>query len=760
MRSPDFDEQLSNQSSTDGFRLFGYDGGDVLHLLREHWRQFFWVPVAAGAALIYCLVATPMYTTSAMLYLLPNFDKDLDLKMEENGSANPGDQESLHSIEKAVISDSVILGMVNRLRLREDPGYLMKDLTGKPPLTDAQLLKTVRKRYEAELIPTTRVLKLMVSDPSAERARVIAQTLKEEFLVQLQGHLKKEGIAVQASLKVQGERALEEAMKSESALQDFRVKNPDFLMEQDSDVFQQRVIQYGQELNQAKAASARLKGMVDALMAVDAEKNPFQVFEIAGTKNNSAVSELLRLHTAAETELAAAKQIYGVKNPKYRVAEETLLQVQRSVRSYAKELSESAVSDYNSSVFKAEKLDASLRELQKEFVTFKTKSAQFRGLKAEVDKNWSVHSEIQKKIMNLALAPEVFPMFAIPLSEPVVPDKPSFPSNLKFTGGALVFSLMMIVGLLLWTHRNSLPFIHAGQVEALMGVPVIGVCNRPLAQLPGAPQQEGASKLFGLPVALGCNRTIHLASLGQTENFDWIPVSLGESFAHSGSKTVLVQVREASAGIHSGTAFPVPARIDSESGGTADLWTVEVSISSLVHREQFRAFVEGLSGDYERVLIDTTGIGEREAILAVAEEVEANVWVVAENGIRRAEFASFANRIPAEVVETVMAVFVPRSAEAAAKGAAQRQALQLRSVRRPLPELTTPAFACESANEIDADGSVGFKGSGRGTHLVPVEKSASRGLNVAVAANASQARSHLRPAGKTVAEEYQQSSCA
>lgn len=757
MRSPDFDEQLSNQSPAGGFRLFGYDGGDVLHLLREHWRQFFWVPVAGGAALIYCLLATPLYTTSAMLYLLPNFDKDLDLKMEENAGAKPGDEDSLRSIEKAVISDSVILGMVDRLKLRGDPGYLMTDLTGKPPLTDAKLLKMVRKRYKAELIPTTRVLKLMVTDPSAERARVIAQTLKEEFLVQLQGHLKTEGIAVQAGLKVQAERALQEAMKSESALQDFRVKNPDFLMEQDSDVFQQRVIQYGQELNQAKAASARLKGMVDALMAVDSEKNPFQVFEIVGTKNNSAVSELLRLHTAAETELAAAKQIYGIKNPKYRVAEETLLQVQRSVRSYAKELSESAVSDYNASVFKAEKLDSSLRELQKEFVTFKTKSAQFRGLKAEVDKNWSVHSEIQKKIMNLALAPEVFPMFAIPLSEPVVPDKPSFPSNLKFTGGAVVFSIMMIAGLLLWAHRNSLPFIHAGQVEALMGVPVIGVCKRPVA---GASQP---GDLSGLPVALGCNRMIHLASLGQAENFGWIPVSLGESFARSGSKTVLVRVCEASAGIHSGTAFASPSRFESGSGAVADLWTVDVPISSLVQRGQFRAFLDGLGDDFEKVLVDTTKVGEREAILAVAEEVEANVWVVAENGIRRPEFAGFANRIPADAVDTVMAVFVRRSSEAAPRGDAQDQPvsnLRRRSARSSLPELAAPAFACESANEIDGDGNVGFQGNGRGAKLVPVEKSASRGLNVAVAANASQARSHLRPVGGTVAEEYQQSSCA
>lgn len=662
----------SNEGPEEGFRWLELNEGDVRYLARKHWRLIVLMPLAAClAALAYCLLATPLYTTSALLYLRPNFDKDLQV---EAVFSKLEDDDSLRSLEKAVVSDTTILRMVAKLELREDPGYLMRKPENVEWLSDSKLLKKVRKRYEAKVIPTTRVLKLTVSDPSPERARLIADTLILEFLGRLREELNKEKELLRETLTLQAGRALQEAMKSEAALEAFRVQNPDFLVEQDSTVFEERVLQYGRELNQAKSDSSRLKGTVEAMLLIDPESNPFQIFEIVGTRNNQSVSELLKMHATAEAELAKAKQLYGIRNPNYRVAEQSLEQVQRSLRNYAAELKASAMSDYTASLHKAEQLQAALSELQSDFVGYKTKSAGFRGLKSEVEKNWSVHSELQKKILNLTLNPGVSPMVAIPLSEPVVPHKPSHPSKLVYGGGALVLSILLILGYMVFDNRHGMPFTHAGQVQPVLGVAAIGVVEQLEAGRPGGqPVLQTGARFVGLPVALGNHRMVHFFSMLHSEYLHQIPAALAETFARSGYNTLVVTVRnlldlpgtteEAAATREIVLELPVAGREKGEFAAYLPPRQFELPVAALVHREEFRSFLKRLLGDFERVVFDTTGIAEPEAILAVAKEIRSNVVIVSEEGILRPEAASFLERMRAEGVEGIAATYVRRARE-------------------------------------------------------------------------------------------------
>ena len=97
-------EKLPGSSLDEGFRWIEIDEQDLRLLFRKHWRLIVWFPVAAVlAALSYCLIATPLYTTSTLLYLRPNFDKDLQV---EQVFSKLEDDDSLRSLEKAVVSDT------------------------------------------------------------------------------------------------------------------------------------------------------------------------------------------------------------------------------------------------------------------------------------------------------------------------------------------------------------------------------------------------------------------------------------------------------------------------------------------------------------------------------------------------------------------------------------------------------------------------------------------------------------------------------
>lgn len=656
-------EKLPGSSLDEGSRWIEIDEQDLRLLFRKHWRLIVWFPVAAVlAALSYCLIATPLYTTSTLLYLRPNFDKDLQV---EQVFSKLEDDDSLRSLEKAVVSDTTILRMIETLHLREDSNFLMMDLEGKEPLSDSKLLKRVRKRYEAKVLPTTRVLRLTVTDPSPARAGLIADALVQEFLKLMRDELKKEQDLLRKTLTVQAGRALEESMKSEAALEAFRGKYPGFLVEQDSSVFSERVLQYGRELNEAKAVSSRLKGSVEALNSIDPEKNPIQIFEIVGTRDNQAVTELLKLHTTAESELAAAKQIYGVRNPQYRVAEQSLEQVQRSLRNYAAELKDSAMSDYTASLRKAEQLEGSLQSLQGEFGGYKARSAEFRGLKAEVDKNWNTHSELQKKILALTLNPELSPMVAIPISEPVIPHKPSYPSKLLFAGTALVLSLMLTLAYILFNNRRGLPFTSAGQLRSVLGLPSIGIVE----MLRGTQENQKPSlqtgvNLVGLSVALASHRTVHFLSMVPSGNLAQIPGAVADSLARNGYNTLLVSIRDREEdGLMTGDSSPrgfleLSDTRTTQVESSPSPRRFELPLAALVHREEFRRFLKRLLEDFDRVVFDSTAITEPEGIVAVAKEVKSNVIVVSEEGILRPEAVSYLERMRQEAVEGMAGIFV------------------------------------------------------------------------------------------------------
>ena len=64
-------------------------------------------------------------------------------------------------------------------------------------------------------------------------------------------------------------------------------------------------------------------------------------------------------------------------------------------------------------------LQGALTGLQGKFVAFKSTSADFRGIKGELDRNWNTFAKLQQSIMDLDLEPETTPTFVTVMSEPV-----------------------------------------------------------------------------------------------------------------------------------------------------------------------------------------------------------------------------------------------------------------------------------------------------------------------------------------------------
>lgn len=519
----------------------------------------------------------------------------------------------MRSVEKAIVSDTVILRMIDRLGLRDLEEYLGEAPEKGTSFSDDAVLKKVRTRYQTKLLPNTRLVELEVRDFSPERSKLIAETLIEEFLVHLADERDLQESDLRATLVNQADSALAEALASEKQLEEFRTKNPDLIVEQDSSIFQDRLLQYSQSLNAASSESSNLEGTVAALAGIDPEEDPYRIFQILKNRNSEYLSELLVMHAGAKTELATVSQQYTTGHPNYREAESRLEQVEATIRNYATEMKSGLESEFQAATRREDKLRESLQGLQTDFVAFKSKSAEFRGLKEQIDRNWNTYTLLQEKITNLDLNPENEFNFVTLISRPIVPDKKSHPVTKLWVAAAGFLGLLLVGGALLFRYRDGLPFTHRLQIaeESTVGQ----VSSVHLADGTDASSLSNVPEILNLAIGAATARITHFTSASPESESDVFMEAVGCAMSRENQRTLLVSLTYDPSAIENEvipTTSPLLARI-------------ELSARRLLDPPSFKRGLEQCLEQYDRILIDSSPLGHWETICATAVQAEANL---------------------------------------------------------------------------------------------------------------------------------------
>lgn len=632
----------------DAFRWLEADWSDIVHLLRRN-RALLLVAPALGLllGLAASFLLPPVYRTSATIYLRPNFDREMAL---EQNISKLEDADSLRSMERAMVSDAVVLRAVERLGLRNDPGFLGESV---PPegLPDARIMEILRDRYAAELVPNTRLVELTVEDYSPERAARIADALVDEFL----GHLSSDKRAKEAELRSlllgQAERALEGALAAEEKLKEFRLANPETIVEQDSGIFHERLLEHGKALNEATAELSRLEAVRASLQSIDAAADPYRVFQAVNNRTSDHLSELLTMHAAAKSDFAAVQQRVTASHPSYLEAESRLAQVNETLLSYAGELKNGVELEHAAALERTQRLQENLSALQQELVGFKQASAEFRGLKEEIDRHWNTHSRLQQKIMDLDVGPEGDPTFATVISRALVPDEKAGPKELLWGGGGILLGGLFALGMVWRRHRQGLPFTSAAQPAEILGIPAIaelqaaksGETGQRIARLESSPQW------LNLLLALRDIRVVQVTSLDSGEDAALLPQALCRSDASRGIPSLLLTFRHQAD--PRAEARPLL--------GSAQASVMEIHPDLLLQPGRFISLLSERLKEYGRIVIDTTQSPEVEVKLTVCQIAQASLVAVSGGrGRPREEYRRFVDACAARRIFTLGAVYL------------------------------------------------------------------------------------------------------
>lgn len=618
------------KNSDSEFQWFEADLSDILYLVRKHIRLLLLAPPLGFAlALAVSFMMRPVFSTEALVYLRPNFDKDMQI---EQTLSKLEDDDSLRSMERSMTSDTVILRMVDRLDLRSDEDFLGKGALDEGALTDAKLLKLVRDRYQTELVPTTRLVELKVDDYSAQRVTLIANTLIDEFLTLLGNDRSTKEAELRTALTAQAELSLKQTLEVETKLEAFRARHPELLVEQDSEIFHERLLQQGAALNEANSEMARLAGTVATLDSVDPEKDPYRVFQVMSNRNNEYLANLLSMLAASKAEMAAVKQRATERNPDYQAAASRLEQVEATVRDYAVEMKNGVESEFRAASEKAIKLNDTLVGLQGEFVGFKSTSAEFRGIKGEIDRHWNTFMKLQQALMDLDLEPETTPTFVTVVSEPVVPDKKSKPFRLLWVAAGTILGGLFATGMIFVRNRRGLPFTSAEQASDRFDVPTIAALKIPLngSALERMAEVERSPQLRNILIAQRNSDLVHITSLNQNSTTQLLPELIARTCAKQGIETLWISFAYLSKG---------PASI--KPMGIANLSKLDMVADDLLDGNLFESGFSQLREKYGRIIVDTTQLSETEARLAVAQEIPSTVLLVDGSEVPRTEYDRF-----------------------------------------------------------------------------------------------------------------------
>ena len=104
------------------------DFKDLVSIIK---RRFWWLVAIPFVCVVLTIVylftiAVPLYSSSALIYVDPKFEKTLQIENVQASSSS--DLDSLNSLEKAITSDTMIVRVVNKLNLREEPDFMPKSL--------------------------------------------------------------------------------------------------------------------------------------------------------------------------------------------------------------------------------------------------------------------------------------------------------------------------------------------------------------------------------------------------------------------------------------------------------------------------------------------------------------------------------------------------------------------------------------------------------------------------------------------------------
>ncbi|MEM7144038.1 MAG: polysaccharide biosynthesis tyrosine autokinase [Verrucomicrobiota bacterium] len=624
-------------------------------ILRKWWIVLGGALVLGVLAAVYMMGKPDIFGSSAVVYVGQETERVLQIQ-----AVTPDDfreMEELMTVEHSLASASVLLRVIEKNGLRDDPTFMGLDDDGKA-YSDNMLVNFLGSRVQATLRRGTRLIDVHVEDTDAERARRIARSVVDEFMnMNYEQRLQATRRATE-SLVEESERLKERLEDSERDLQVYRQKHPDLPLENDDGIVVAKLRKLNDDLSVAKAERLRLATDVEQLEDID-RTNPEAILSLGTVAQKEEIVELQKAIDQKEAEFAKVQKRYGYKHPTYISLESELIELQLALHDNALAAGENMRKRHEAAIENEEKLAAAVESQNELLLGLNDSLMAMRALEREVESDRELYDAVQRRLKETHVTEGIQESHLRLVEEPMVADFPFKPRKKVIVALAFVFGGIMGVGLIFVLNLLDGSLRTVGQVERALGIPglttipdgdfddlsdAIAIRRDPNSRIAEAFRMLRTSLSFtGLQ---GPSRSVLFTSAGPDEGKSFSAMNYAVALASQGYRTLLIdadlrrpslckallkEVESVGLSDHlSGTIEPGDAcySTDFENLYFLPSGTATANPAELLGDERFPRLLAEAYRWFDRIIIDSSPVGVVSDPVSIANCVQSVCLVV------------------------------------------------------------------------------------------------------------------------------------
>ena len=462
----------------------------VADVLRRQWPI---VAACAGGSLalviVYLMMAQPMYTANARIMMDTRQAQVLD--KDSNTSSALIDTGYVDSQVEIINSDDLILSVVRRLNLTEDPEFngskpgLLSLVMGKvrslfgsgePPSQERiehAVVEQVQKNLRTERVLTTYVLSVNYRARKPDMAAKIANAIANAYLV---GALEAKYQSTKRATEWLQQRSIElseQASASDRAVQTFKAEH-NIVGTSRGLVSEQQLSDLNTQLVQARAATAEAKARLDRIEAISSE-DLAQSTTVTDALSNSVITRLRAQYLDIQAQYSDWSKRYGKTHLATVNLANKMDELRKNIADELRRIGDAYRSDYEIAKSREASLEKNLKELVAQAGHTGQAEVKLRDLESAADTYRNLYNNFLEKLQS-ATQNQSFPLSEARLiTTATKPDRKSSPRTVLALVGGLVGGLCLGFGIAFARELLSDVLRTPSEVEDELGVKCLGI---------------------------------------------------------------------------------------------------------------------------------------------------------------------------------------------------------------------------------------------------------------------------------------------
>jgi succinoglycan biosynthesis transport protein ExoP len=440
-------------------------------------------------AAAYVLTATPKYTAAASLLIDPQ--KNNLMQNQQVVGDQVLDASLVESQAEILRSDEVILAMVRKLKLAEDPefanprqslfssisGYIRSFMPSGAPLTpefvEQRIVEAVQRNVlTVRRVGLTYVIEVQATTESAAKSAQIANAIVEAYLAtELEA---KYDTVRQASrwLETQITQLRDQATKADQAVQEYKVVN-NIVDTSRGLMSEQQLSDVNTQLITARAATSEAKARLDRIDEVARQDIPDA--SVTDVLRNDVISRLRAQYFDIAGKEANWSARYGADHTAAANLRDQMRELKKSISDQVRQIAETYRSEYEIARSRESSLQQSLAKLVGESGVMNRAQVQLRDLESSAQTYRTLYDALLQKYTQ-ASQQQTFPTSdARVIAKATTPPEKSSPKGSVALAGGIVVGFLLGCGIVLGRELLDHTMRTAADVTNRLGLKCLGI---------------------------------------------------------------------------------------------------------------------------------------------------------------------------------------------------------------------------------------------------------------------------------------------